>query len=215
MENIKKYVAEGIGTFALVFCGAGSIIVNQETGGVVTQVGIAITFGLIVMVMIYALGEISGAHLNPAVTIGFWLAGEFSKREIIFYFFAQVIGAIGASMALHLLFPENQTLGASLPSGTALQSFVFEFILTFILMFVILFTSKGNNTQKMFAGVAVGSVVLLEALFAGPVCGASMNPARSIGPALISGHLEHLWIYLSAPFAGAALSAAVWKWLKN
>jgi aquaporin NIP len=211
---MRKYLAELIGTFALVFCGTGAIIINQESGGAITHVGIAITFGLIVSAMIYAIGDISGAHLNPAVTIGFWIAKTFPVKEILPYIISQGIGAFIASITLKFLFPANQTLGTTLPSGLPMQSFVLEIILTFILMFVILNVAKGNKEQGMFAGIAIGSVVLLEAMFAGPICGASMNPIRSIAPAIVSGHMEHLWIYVTAPLLGAILATLCWIALK-
>ena len=181
---MRKYLAEVIGTFVLVFCGTGAIIINQETGGVISHQGIAITFGLVVASMIYALGDISGAHLNPAVTLAFWVARKFPSNDIIPYTLSQGIGAFIASILLKFLFPSNQFLGATLPSGSPMQSFVFELILTFILMLVIIHVATGSKEQGMFAGIAIGSVVLVEAMFAGPICGASMNPIRS--PALIS-----------------------------
>ena len=214
-NSMKKYVAEALGTFALVFCGTGAMVINQQTNGGVTHVGISITFGFIVMAMIYTLGNISGAHLNPAVTIAFTLAKRFQLKQVLPYVVAQLAGAILASLALKYLFPTNQTLGATLPTGSEMQSFILEFILTFFLMLVIINVASGSKEQGMFAGLAIGSTVLLEAMFAGPICGASMNPARSIAPALISGHLEHLWLYIVATITGAALSIPVWKFLNN
>lgn len=208
---MKKYYAEVLGTFALVFCGTGAIIINQESGGVITHPGVAITFGLIVTVMIYALGPISGAHLNPAVTIAFTVARRFPFREVLPYIISQAVGAFAASMTLRILFSSSELLGSTMPSGTPLQSFVFEVILTFFLMLVIINVATGSKEQGMFAGLAVGSTVLLEAMFAGPVCGASMNPIRSVSPAVVSGHLEHLWIYLTAPVLGAVLAILVWR----
>jgi aquaporin NIP len=212
---MKKYVAETLGTFALVFCGTGAIIINQETSGIVTHPGIAFTFGLIVMVMIYALGPISGAHFNPAVTIAFAIARKFPARQILPYVASQGVGAFIASGLLLILFPANEFLGTTLPAGSAMQSFVLELILTFFLMLVIINVATGSKEQGMFAGLAIGSTVLLEAMFAGPICGASMNPIRSLSPAIISGHLEFLWIYLSAPIVGAALAVLVWEILKS
>lgn len=211
--NRRKYLAELIGTFALVFCGAGAIIINQETGGTVTHVGIAITFGLIVMSMIYALGNISGAHLNPAVSIAFFLSGRFAGKQLLPYVISQVTGALLASLVLAYLFPANEFLGSTMPAGSAGQSFVLEFLLTFFLMLVIIHVATGSKEQGMFAGLAIGSTVLLEAMFAGPICGASMNPARSLAPAIVSGHTEHLWIYLTATTGGAALAIPTWKYL--
>lgn len=212
---MRKYVSELIGTFALVFCGTGAIIINQQTKGEVSHAGIAMTFGFIVMVMIYTLGNISGAHLNPAVTIAFTLAKKFRINQVFPYIISQLAGAILASIVLKYLFPTNETLGATLPAGTQLQSFILEFILTFFLMFVIINVATGSKEQGIVAGLAIGSTVLLEAMFAGPICGASMNPARSIAPAIISGHTEHLWIYIVATITGAALAIPVWAFLNN
>lgn len=212
---MKKYTAEFLGTFALVFCGTGAIIINQETGGAITHVGIAITFGLIIMAMIYTLGNISGAHLNPAVTIAFALAKKFQLNEVVPYILSQLAGAFLASFVLAYLFPANELLGTTLPSGSATQSFLMEFILTFFLMLVIINVATGSKEQGMFAGLAIGSTVLLEAMFAGPICGASMNPARSLAPAIVCGHTENLWIYLTATILGAALAIPVWKFLNH
>jgi aquaporin NIP len=212
---MRKYYSEIIGTFALVFCGTGAIIINQETSGTITHAGIAFTFGLIVMVMIYTLGPISGAHLNPAVTIAFSVAKRFPAKQILPYIISQGVGALLASFTLKLLFPSNELLGATMPRGSELQSFALETILTFFLMFVIIHVATGSKEQGMFAGLAIGSTVLLEAMFAGPICGASMNPIRSFSPAVVSGHLEHLWIYLTAPVIGAVLAILVWNILKS
>jgi aquaporin NIP len=212
---MKKYYAEILGTFALVFCGTGAIIINQESAGVITHPGISFTFGLIVMVMIYALGPISGAHLNPAVTIAFTVAKRFPLNQVLPYILSQAVGAFIASLTLKFLFTGNEFLGATMPAGTELQSFVLELILTFFLMLVIINVATGSKEQGMFAGLAIGSTVLLEAMFAGPICGASMNPIRSISPAVVSGHLEHLWIYLTAPTIGAILAIFVWRLIRT
>jgi aquaporin NIP len=204
-SSLKPLVAEFIGTFALVFTGTGAIVINDVSGGGVTQVGIALTFGLVILAMIYAAGDISGAHFNPAVTSGFWLSGRFPGKRVFPFILSQCVGALAASGILHFLFPTHATLGTTLPAGTNGQSFVLELILTFLLMFVILNVSTGAKEKGITAGIAVGAVIGLEAMFAGPICGASMNPARSLAPAIVSGHLEHLWIYLTAPFTGAAL----------
>ncbi|MCZ8296251.1 MAG: aquaporin [Flavobacterium sp.] len=212
---MRRYISEIIGTFAIVFCGTGAIIINQETGGTITHVGVAFTFGLIVMSMIYALGNISGAHFNPAVTIAFTVAKKFDTKDVLPYIISQIFGAVLASFTLHLLFPANEFLGSTLPTGSNFQSFVLEFILTFLLMMVILNVAHGSKEQGMFAGLAIGSVVTLEAMFAGPICGASMNPVRSLAPALVSTHLEHLWLYLLAPTLGAITSVIIWKYINQ
>lgn len=212
---MKKYLAEFIGTFAIVFCGTGAVIVNEQTQGVITHMGIAATFGLIVLAMIYTFGEKSGAHFNPAVTLAFSVAKRFDNKKIIPYISAQLLGAIFASLVLKSMFPQNIHLGATAPSGSIWQSFVMEFILTYFLMLVIIHVSQGSKEVGILAGIAIGATVGLEALFAGPICGASMNPARSIGPALISGDITHLWIYILAPILGALLSVLTWQWMKN
>lgn len=212
---MKKYIAEILGTFALIFCGTGAIIINQESGGAITHPGIAFTFGLIVMVMIYALGPVSGAHFNPAVTIAFTVARRFSAKQILPFVLSQAVGAFLASLTLRYLFPANEFLGATMPAGNEMQSFILEFILTYFLMLVIIHVATGSKEQGMFAGLAIGSTVLLEAMFAGPICGASMNPIRSISPAVVSGHLEHLWLYIAAPILGALAAILTWNGLKE
>jgi len=199
---MKKYAAELLGTFGLVFAGTGAIIIDQVTGGSITHVGVALTFGMIVLVMIYTFGDISGAHLNPAVTIGFWAARRLPGREVPAYIVSQVAGALLASVVLRVLFPDNKLLGATMPAGAEMESFILEFILTFFLMLTILNVSTGAKEKGITAGIAIGSIIALEAMFAGPICGASMNPARSLAPALVSGHLEHLWLYIVAPIMG-------------
>lgn len=203
---MKKYAAEFFGAFALVFAGTGAIVINDASHGAITHVGVALTFGLIVLAMVYTLGDISGAHLNPAVTLGFWVAGRFESTSVAPYLLSQTLGALAASAVLRILFPAHATLGATLPAGGDLQSFVLETILTWLLMFVILSVSTGAKEKGITAGIAVGAVIALEAMFAGPICGASMNPARSLAPALVSGHLAHLWLYLTAPVLGAVLA---------
>jgi MIP family channel proteins len=200
---MRKMAAELFGTFALVFAGTGAIVIDDTTNGGVSHVGVAFTFGLIVLAMIYAVGDVSGAHLNPAVTLGFWLARRFPSRLVLPYIGSQCAAALLASTCLRLLFPDHATLGATSPAGAPAQSFTLEAILTLFLMFVILSVSTGAKEKGVMAGVAVGSVIALEALFAGPITGASMNPARSLGPALLSGRLDSLWIYLTAPVLGA------------
>jgi aquaporin Z len=205
---MKTYLAELLGTFTLVFVGTGAIVINDVSHGGVSQVGVSLTFGLVVMAMIYALGDISGAHLNPAVTFGFWISGRFPGRKLAPYIFSQLGGAALASALLRLLFPSHSTLGTTLPAGPIAQSFILETLLAFFLMFVILNVSTEAKERGMMAGVAIGGIVGLEAMFAGPITGASMNPARSLAPALVSGQTQHLWIYLVAPLLGAYL--AMW-----
>ncbi len=200
---MKRFNAEFLGTFALVFAGTGAIVIDETTAGSITHVGVAATFGLIVLAMIYTFGDISGAHLNPSVTLGFWAARRMPSRDVAPYIGAQVLGAFAASGLLHFLFPQNKMLGATLPAGSETQSFVLEVVLTFLLMLTILNVSTGAKEKGITAGIAVGSVIALEAMFAGPICGASMNPARSLAPAIVSGHLAHLWLYLVAPVLGA------------
>jgi MIP family channel proteins len=206
---MRKLVAEAFGTFCLVFVGTGAVIVNDAHAGVVTHVGVAFTFGLVVLAMIYTLGDLSGCHLNPAVTVGFFAARRFGLDRVPPYILAQCAGAFLASIALRAMFPSHLTLGATLPAGPALQSWVLEFILTLMLMVVILSVSTGSKEKGILAGVAVGAVITLEAMFAGPVSGASMNPARSLAPAAVAGQLEHLWVYLTAPVAGALAGVVV------
>ncbi|MEJ6697717.1 MAG: aquaporin [Saprospiraceae bacterium] len=208
---MNKYIAEAIGTFALVFCGTGAIIIDGVSGGAIGTVGIAITFGLIVMAMIAAVGEVSGAHFNPAVTIGFWVSKRFEGKEVLPYITAQAIGAFFASGVLRFLFPDSLTMGETLPAGAWLQTFVFEIILTFFLMFVIIHVATGSKEQGIIASIAIGAIVLLEALFAGPITGASMNPIRSIAPAIVNMNLEHLWMYIVAPILGSVLAVFSWK----
>jgi aquaporin Z len=201
---VRPFIAEIFGTFALVFAGTGAIVINDVSGGAVTHAGIALTFGLVVLAMIYAVGEVSGAHLNPAVTIGFCLARRFPGRRVLPYIVSQCVGALLASGFLHLLFPSNEMLGATVPAGPAVQSFILEIVLTLLLMFVILSVSTGAKEKGITAGIAVGAVIAFEAMFAGPISGASMNPARSMAPAVVSGQLGSLWVYLIAPALGAA-----------
>jgi aquaporin Z len=208
---MRKFIAEAIGTFMMVFAGTGAIVINDVTAGSVTHVGIAITFGLVVMAMIYAIGDVSGAHLNPAVTFGFVISGRLSGRSLFPYIVSQLAGAFLASALVLLLFGNRVSLGATIPAGSAWQSFGLEAVLTCILMFVILCVSTGTKEVGTMAGIAVGGVIALEAMFAGPICGASMNPARSLSPAIVSGNFHALWVYLIAPFAGSAVSVLLWR----
>jgi aquaporin NIP len=212
---MNKYLSEFLGTFSLVFAGTGAIVINQVSNGTITHVGIALTFGLIVLAMIYTFGEVSGAHLNPAVTVAFCVARRFPKAQVFPYIISQCAGAFLASGLLRFLFRESKTLGATLPAGSPAQSFILELVLTFMLMLVILSVSTGAKEKGITAGIAVGSVIALEAMFAGPICGASMNPARSLSPAVISANLQHLWIYLIAPTAGAIMATFVCRFVQQ
>jgi aquaporin NIP len=210
---VKRYLAELTGTFILVFCGTGAMVIDQQTGGAVSHVGVSITWGLAVMSLIYSFGNISGCHINPAVSIAFTIAGRFKAKLLPGYIVSQILGALLASLTLKFLFPSSPLLGATMPAGSEMQSFILELLLTFVLMLVIMNVAHGSKEQGRFAGLAIGAVVGMEAMFAGPICGASMNPARSIAPAIVSGHLEHLWLYIIAPVVGAALAIPVWKYL--
>jgi aquaporin NIP len=212
---MKKYISEFIGTFSMVFCGTGAMTINEVTGGEVTHVGIAITWGLIVMAMIYAFAETSGAHFNPAVSIAFAYAKKFSWKEVPKYIIAQILGALLASLILWFLFPASETLGATIATVDVWRAFVLELLLTFFLMVVIINVSTGSKEIGVVAGIAIGGVVLLEAMFAGPITNASMNPARSIAPAIVSGNLQYLWMYITAPILGALLAVVSCKLVKD
>jgi len=212
---MKNYIAEFIGTFAMIFCGTGAMTINEVTGGGVTHVGIGITWGLIVMAMIYAFGEISGAHFNPAVSIAFAYAKKFSWKEVPKYILFQVAGAFTASLLLMWLFPKSELLGATIPTVDVWRAFVLELILTFFLMVVIINVSTGSKEVGMMAGIAIGSLVLLEAIFAGPITNASMNPARSLAPNIVSGNIKGLWLYMLAPIIGALLAVVSCKFVKH
>ena len=199
----------------MVFCGTGAMTINEVTGGDVTHVGIAITWGLIVMAMIYAFGETSGAHFNPAVTIAFAYAKKFAWKEVPTYIIAQILGAFLASFTLLFLFPDSELLGSTIPKIDVWRAFVLELLLTFFLMVVIINVSTGSKEIGIIAGIAVGGVILLEAMFAGPVTNASMNPARSLAPNLVSGNINGLWLYIIAPILGALLAVVSCKLVKD
>jgi aquaporin Z len=209
----NKWISEFVGTFALIFVGTGAIVVNDSFNGVITHVGIALAFGLIIMAMIYTMGDISGAHFNPAVTVGFWLANRMPGREIPGYVISQILGALAASLVLKITFPTHPNLGSTIPTINLIGAFIFEIILTFFLMFVIIHVATGAKEKGLMAGVAIGATVMLAALFAGPVTGASMNPARSLSPALISGTYNYLWLYLTTPFIGSALAISLCRYM--
>lgn len=203
----RKLFSEFLGTFGLVFAGCGAIVVNQVSGGAIGHFGICAIFGLIVLSMVYALGDVSGAHINPAVTIAFFISKRFPLKEVGPYIFAQCLGSVAASALLFVLFPNDVTsLGSTLVSDGIVQAFVMETVITFLLMLIIIMVATGSKEVGTLAGIAIGSAVTVLALVAGPITGASMNPARSLGPALVSGNFDNLWIYLVAPILGAALA---------
>lgn len=206
MKELNRYFAEVIGTFALVFIGCGAIIVNDLYNNSLSHLGVSAAFGLVVLSMIYSVGNISGAHFNPAVTIGFFVSKRLKGKYVLPYIISQLLGGIIGAYLLNIIFA-HKTLGSTLPSGSISQSFVMEVVLTFILMFVILNVSTGHKEKGIMAGVAIGGTVFFSALFGGPISGASMNPARSLAPALVSGQLQHIWIYILAPIAGAILAS--------
>jgi len=202
----RLFVAELLGTFTLVFAGTGAIVADEVSGGRVTHVGVALVFGLVVMAMIQTFGDVSGAHLNPAVTLAFRASGRIGTRTALLYAGAQLLGALLASATLRALFSSNEGLGGTRPAGAVSQTFVLELLLSFLLMLVILAVSTGSKERGLMAGATIGAVVALEALFAGPISGASMNPARSLAPALVSQQLSDAWIYVVAPVLGMLLA---------
>jgi len=208
----KKLLAEALGAFCLVFAGTGAVVVNQVTDGALGHLGISLTFGLVVTAMIYAIGPVSGAHLNPAVTLAFWSDGRHKTAEVLPYAAAQVAGAVAASFALKLMFAGQATnLGLTLPAGSAAQSFALELVMSFMLMFTIMGVATGDAAKGEIAGIAIGGMVALEAAFGGPISGASMNPARSFGPALMTGRFAHHWLYWAAPVLGMLLGVRAYR----
>jgi aquaporin NIP len=209
----KRVAAETLGTFLMVFAGTAAIAANRD--GAVSHVGVSATFGLVVFAMIATIGDVSGAHMNPAVTLGFVAARRFPMREALAYFAAQFGGAILASLFVRALFPNDEFIGATRPAGTLAQAAGVEIALTFALMFVILGVSVGAKEKGVTAGLAIGATVMLGALFGGPLTGASMNPARSLGPALVSGKLDDLWLYFAAPVIGALLAVGACRCVRD
>ena len=213
--TLRRFVSEMVGTFGLVFAGTGAIMVDEISGGQVTYVGIGLTFGLVVAAMIYATGHISGAHINPVVTLGFALARHFPWRKAPFYWAAQLGGAALASLALMGLLGDAADMGATIPAGDAWRSAGLEAVLTFFLMFVIMAMATDARAVGQAAALAIGATVGLEAIFAGPISGASMNPARSFGPALVGAAWASHWVYWVGPMAGAGVAAFVYRWLRG
>ncbi len=213
---LRRAAAEGIGVFALVFAGCGAIITEAEHPGSLGVVGIALVFGLIVMAMIYATGHLSGAHLNPAVTLAFTLTRHLPRREAGAYIGAQLLGALAAAAMLAAVWPSQPAaLGTTVPTVGLGSAFAYEVVLTAFLMFVIMAVATDTRAVGAGAAIAIGGTVGLDALFGGPVTGASMNPARSLGPALVSGELSDLWLYLLAPVLGAALGALAYQLVRG
>jgi MIP family channel proteins len=216
-ERWVPYISEGIGTFGLVFAGCGAIMIDTLSHGQITHVGVGLVFGLIITVMIYAFGHLSGAHFNPAVTLAFVLARHFPVGRLLGYWAAQIVGATLAAACLRLLLGDVAHLGATVPSGSGgiWQSFGLETLLTFFLMVVIMAMATDTRAVGQAAALAIGATVALEALFAGPISGASMNPARSLGPALAGDLWTAQWIYILGPMIGAVAGAFAYRWLRE
>lgn len=208
----KRAAAETIGTFALTFVGCAAVITNATHDSALGLLGIALAFGLVIGVMVISIGDVSGCHINPAVTAGFVIAGRMRAADGVVYWIAQCIGAILAALLLRAVFTGTEVLGVTNPAegSSDMQCLALEAITTFFLMFVILCVATGSKEQGLMAGIAIGGAIVFDILFAGPISGASMNPARSLGPALIAGDLENLWIYLVGPLAGAAIAVGAW-----
>jgi MIP family channel proteins len=213
-DNLRALLAEAVGTFALVFAGCGAIMVDQKTHQL-GHVGVAITFGLVIMFGIYAVGHVSGAHFNPSVTFAFALSRHFPWSRAVSYWGAQLLGALAAAALLRGSLGNVASVGATLPSGSQGQAFLWEMILTFFLMFVIMAVATDTRAVGEAAAIAIGGTVGLDAMFGGPISGASMNPARSIGPALVSGNLHALWLYILAPIVGASLAALTYQFVRG
>lgn len=214
-ELARRGAAEFVGTFALVFAGCGAIVVDAETDGALGQVGISIAFGLVVMAMIYALGHVSGAHINPAVTFAFALTRHLSWSLVAVYWTAQVAGAVVAAAILRGSLGNVASLGATVPSGSDGRAFLWEVVLTFLLMLVVMAVTTDTRAVGEAAAIAIGGTVALDVMFGGPISGASLNPARSLGPGLVSGDLSSIWIYLAAPLVGASLAALTYRALRT
>jgi len=214
VELGRRALAEALGTFALVFAGCGAIMVDAKTGAL-GHVGVAISFGLVIMVTIYALGHISGAHFNPAVTFAFALTRHFPWPRVGVYWSAQLAGALAAALVLLGSLGDIAHVGATLPSGSDGQAFLWEGVLTFFLMFVIMAVATDTRAVGEAAAIAIGGTVGLDAMFGGPITGASMNPARSLGPAIASSDYTAIWVYIAAPLLGAAAAAITYQFLRS
>ena len=214
-RGVRAFLAELIATFTLVFAGCGAIVVDARSHGSITHVGIAASFGLVIAIMIYATGHISGAHINPAVTAAFALTRHFPLRRVPLYWLAQATGAVLGALLLRGLFGNVARLGTTLPSGSDSQSLVMEIVMTAFLMFVIMAVATDTRAVGQAAALAIGGTVLLDAMFGGPISGASMNPARSFGPALASGTWSHLWVYIAGPAVGALTGAFAYQLIRG
>ena len=212
---LKRCVAEAIGTFGIVFFGCGAIMVAERFPGAVSPAAISVVFGLVVTAMIYTLGHISGAHFNPAVTLAFAITRHFPFRSVLLYWVAQCVGSFVAASLLCLILPQGIGHGETVPHVPLLQAFIWEVILTFMLMFVVMGVAKDTRAVGTLAGVVIGATVMITAFVAGPITGDSMNPARSLGPAIISGRVDVLWLYILAPMVGAVLGALVYQWMRG
>jgi aquaporin NIP len=213
-SKLAPLLAEAIGTFVLVFAGCGAVMVSERFPGSVPPGGVPVAFGLAIAVMVYAVGHISGAHFNPAVTLGFASVGRITKKTAVTYWMAQCLGAIAAVAVLDLVLPAGSGFGATVPAVPALQAVVWEAILTFVLVFVIMGVATDPRGHGSASGIAIGGAICLDAFFGGPVTGASMNPARSLAPALFQGTLPTLWIYFIGPAAGAVAAAFTYEKLR-
>ncbi len=214
LPYLRVLVAEAIGTFALVFAGCGAIMVDAKTGAL-GHVGVAFTFGLVIMAMIYAVGHVSGAHFNAAVTFAFALTRHFPWPRAVGYWGAQLTGAFAAALLLRASLGDVAHVGATLPSGSQGQSFLWELVLSGFLMFVILAVATDTRAVGEAAAIAIGGTIGLDAMFGGPISGASMNPARSIAPAVVSGDLHALWLYIAAPLLGASIGGLAYQFVRG
>lgn len=213
-DTPNRLAAEAIGTFTLVFAGTSAVVADAETG-IVGHVGIALSFGLALLVMVYAIGHVSGCHINPAVTLGLAATGRFPTRMVPLYWGVQLVGAFGASLLLLAIHGNEANLGTTRPTGSDLQSFFLEIVLTFLLVFVICGAATDDRALPAASGLAIGGTLLLCALFGGPISGASLNPARSLAPAVVSGTFGSLWLYLIAPFIGGLLGAFAYAFVRG
>jgi MIP family channel proteins len=212
---LKRCTAEAIGTFGIVFFGCGAIMVAERFPGTISTAAISVVFGLVVSAMIYTLGHISGAHFNPAVTLAFAITRHFPFRSVLLYWIAQSLGSIVAASILYLILPHGIGYGETVPHVPLLPAFMWELVLTFTLMFVVMGVAKDSRAVGTLAGLVIGATVSLTAFVGGPITGDSMNPARSLGPAIASGRVDVLWLYILAPMAGAVLGALTYQWVRG